>query len=221
MHNLTSLIRSPEVIFYDYLKAMVQYVRANEADSSVQETDKYLYRLLNGIKSGRSEWLAIARTILLAVDGDTKALVIDYAYNYKADQNPCIYIEFGSQSLVDRDIGVGEGDYPIFDTGEPVFTRRSEATFNFKLVSGNLIELQVLYQVLLAFFITITPELNLVGMQQINLMGGNIDKALEQIPVKTFTRMLQVKFTYETSAPSLYPGISYTNFDVDGNLVTP
>lgn len=218
MHNLTSLIKAPEVILYDSLRNALAWVKADQqANKPAQE--KYLTRLFDGIKSGRTEWLAVAQTLVLAPDGDSRQLLIDYSYNIKPNRVPTISIEFGEQSFVDRALSLDETEARRFSTGEPVYLRRSQATFVFNVVSDNLIELMVLHQLLTALLISIMPELALMGLEQASLVGEMLVKSTEQTPAQPFVRKLRAVFTYETAAPSMYKAIAWEDITLDPSLI--
>lgn len=199
----------PETIILDSLEKGLQFVRTDyqtNLDANAEQ-DSYLYRILQGIGIERYTYFTQGKKVFLAEEDDPRRLNIDLAYNMDVSKVPSVYIALANEQNGQNGLGLDEG-YQDEITNEDgttlaVFTRRKNTSYNIMVTSDNSNEVVMIYHFLYALLTSLTPHLNMRGLENISIGGQDLQLRGDLIPKHIFMRALVINLQYETSVPDL------------------
>lgn len=200
----TPLIRVPEFILFTHVKNLINFIRLDDTDDTV---NSYLYKLANGVGIERYDYFQQLKEIFITRDNESlKYLEVDLMFNNTRDKGPTIHVTCPSESPGQNALGNDEGsrdneeyyEEEIVTENAPVYTRRYVATYDLVIVSDNSNECVAIYHLLKALINATRPELTLLGLENIKESGNDLTPYNELMP-KMFMRTLRLSLEYETS----------------------
>lgn len=199
----------PETIILDSIQKGLQFVRTDyqtNLDANAEQ-DSYLYRILHGVGIERYTYFIQGKKVFLAEEDDPRLLNIDLAYNMDVSKVPSIYIALANEQNGQNGLGLDEGFQQDLEnedgTTSPVFTRRKNTSYNVMITSDNSNEVVMIYHFLYALLTSLTPHMNMRGLENISIGGQDLQLRGDLIPKHIFMRALAINLQYETSVPDL------------------
>lgn len=199
----------PEAIILDSLEKGLKFVKADYATNVAANTeqDSYLHRTLQEIGIERYSYLTQGKKVFLAEEDDPRKLNIDLAYNMDVSKAPSIYIALANEQNGQNGLGLDEGYQEGFENKDgtitPTFTRRKNTSYNIMITSDNSNEVVMIYHFLYALLMSITPHMNIRGLENISIGGQDLQLRGDLIPKAIFMRALAINLQYEISVPDL------------------
>lgn len=199
----------PETIILDSLEKGLKFVRADYAANLAANTeqDSYLYRILHGVGIERYTYFTQGKKVFLAAEDDPRLLNIDLAYNMDASKVPSVYVALANEQNGQNGLGLDEGFQQDIEnedgTTSPIFTRRKNTSYNVMITSDNSNEVVMIYHFLYALLTSLTPHMNMRGLENISIGGQDLQLRGDLIPKHIFMRALAINLQYETSVPDL------------------
>jgi hypothetical protein len=123
------------------------------------------------------------------------------------DKVPSIYIALANEQNGQNGMGLDQGYQQDLENEDgstlPVFTRRKNTSYNIMITSDNSNEVVMIYHFLYALLTSLTPHLNMKGLENISIGGQDLQLRGDLIPKNIFMRALAINLQYETSVPDL------------------
>jgi len=199
----------PETIILDSLEKALQFVRTDYATNIAANTeqDSYLYRILQGVGIERYTYFTQGKKVFLAAEDDPRLLNIDLVYNMNVNKVPSVYIALANEQNGQNGLGLDEGYQQDLEnedgTALSVFTRRKNTSYNIMITSDNSNEVVMIYHFLYALLTSLTPHMNMRGLENISIGGQDLQLRGDLIPKSIFMRALAINLQYEISVPDL------------------
>ena len=120
---------------------------------------------------------------------------------------PSVYIALANEQNGQNGLGLDEGFQQDIEnedgTFSPIFTRRKNTSYNVMITSDNSNEVVMIYHFLYALLTSLTPHMNMRGLENISIGGQDLQLRGDLIPKHFFMRALAINLQYETSVPDL------------------
>lgn len=196
----------PEVVIYNALDSIVKMLRKDIKDNEADETESILYRILGvdcdgvPIIMNRVNFYKQAKALIMKVDN----LKIYIGYNLEASKMICMHILLPSEQGK-TEIGNGEGyqeDLEYNAEEELISTQQYvnqtfDSNYQIMITSDNSQEVMLWYHVLKSLFLLILDHLELKGLRNMRLSGGDIMFQDDIVPVTINHKVLNLSFTYD------------------------
>lgn len=199
------LIIIPEAIILEALEKGLKFIRT-DFNNVQDETDSYLYQLLEGVSMERYNYFKQAKAVFLCEEDNPRKLNVDFMYNMNVDKVPSIYVALSSEQNGQNGLGLDQGYMePIEkeDGSVDVFTRRENTSYSIMITSDNSNEVVMIYHIVRALLLSLTIHLNLKGLENISIGGQDLQLRADLVPKNLFMRALNVSLQYEFSTPDL------------------
>lgn len=218
-------ITVPEVIIYNALEGIVNFIRRDLKENSENEQRTWLYKLLgqdedgNPIKMNRYNYFEQAKKIF----SDVKNLKVNFGYNFEVAKIISLHIILPSESPVAPALGEDEGYQTEFDeeSGKSQFkyTQLFDTNYQIMITSDNSSETNIVYTVFKAALIAIVPQLSLLGLMNPKYSGNDIMFNDGMMPQGIFHKVLNLTFQYELTVPQLGLASIFNGFRPDGHPI--
>lgn len=198
----------PEVIIKDALENIIRYIRTDLKNNPLDETQTILYKILGvteegkPIKMNRYNFFDQARKMFEKVG----SLTVNFGYNLDVSQDISLHIILPAEQPVNPALGEDEGYGDELDDQGKVqqkFVQLFNSNYQIMITSSNSTEVNVIYNVLKAMFIAITPHLSLMGLLNPKVSGNDVVFQDDLIPPTIYHKALNLTFTYELIVPQL------------------
>lgn len=193
----------PEFLLLEIIKLGLKFI-AVDLDEQVDETNSYLYQILQGQELERYNHFDQAKNILIREEDDPRLLNVDLMYNMDFDRVPSIYVSLSGEQHSQNNLSVEQSSEPIYQENsyQEVFTRRKNANYGIYIVSDNSNEVNLLYHIIDCIILSSTIHLSLVGLYNLTQGGQDIQIDSDKIPKHIFIKTLNIGMQYKRSAPS-------------------
>lgn len=199
-----SAILIPEVLLNNSLNSIIKLIRTDLLKNAADETKTILYKLLGEDEEGAvfkmNNYIFYKQA--KKIFSNPQNLSINLGYNPEAAKIISLHILLPSESSVPTSLGSDEG-YMENET-ENTFTQLFKSTYQIMITSDNSSETMVVYSVLKAMLIAITPHLETMGLRIPEVSGNDIVMQNEYAVASIFHKVLNISFTYELTVPQLY-----------------
>ena len=200
----------PEIILQDSVNKILAIVRADYGNVG-QESDSLLYKILNGLRVLNYDMYEQAKTVILTEPNkDPRHIEVLLSYNPQDQRYPSVHITLPSEATGTGQTGVdglGFGENDEDDNPSDVateysktFNRSFQAVYNIVILSDNRNEVTLIYHLLKAGLVALNEHLQLSGLENIMLGGGDLSFK-DQVPPGLFFRAISCKFFYDVNVP--------------------
>jgi hypothetical protein len=200
----------PEDRVFYFIKFSIEALEQDLRDC-VDERKSVLYRLYSEVDSSikgvdQIEWYKQAKELFLRDKLHPKKIQTRMHFDASMASVPAIHINLPGEQAINDGIGVDKGYMPgSYD--EPgnyqhTHTRGFQTNFNIVITSDNEIETLILYHTIRASFISMMDYLEIWGLRNIKLSGGDLQFNPEFVPPHLFIRYIGLNFFYEVDVPS-------------------
>ena len=218
-------ITTPEVIIYNALEGIVNFIRKDLELNKDNEQKCWLYKLIgededgNPIKMNRYNYFTQAKKIF----SDVKNLKVNFGYNFEVAKIISLHIILPSESPIAPTLGEDEG-YQVErdeETGKSQFkyTQMFDTNYQVMITSDNGSETNIVYTVIKAALIAIVPQLSLLGLMNPKYSGNDIMFNDSLMPAGLFHKVLNLSFQYEMVVPQLALANVFNGFRPDGHPI--
>jgi len=200
-----SLIKIPEYILLSTVRIILNFI-ASDYNGVTDKTQSVLYQLIGGLQVDKYVSFDQAVAIFITAQTGPREINTNLIYNMELNSVPSIYISLPSESSGQNSIGNSEGFQPnILNQGnyQSVYTRRFQPSYQIVITSDNSNEVVIIYHVLRAFLISLTAQLEFLGLQNLQLSGNDIGQN-GQLSPNSYYKGINLSFFYDTSSMSLY-----------------
>lgn len=200
------MIILPEQILYNHLSVGLKTI-IQDYEDSVDKSDSFLYELLNGLTLDSGyDFYEQGKSLLLRKRSDPNKLDIRMFFDLSRASIPTIHITLPSENSdgpngIGFDQGYAEDVWSNDETTKRVKnTRAFNTSYNIVCTSKNTYEVIILYNIVKALFITFIDSLELSGLRNSKISGGDLNLAdYESGPNPFFARGIQLNIFYEFS----------------------
>ena len=227
----------PEYKMLDLVTKAVNFIREDYNGQS-DKTQSWLQRVLTA-GSGTNRYDVVAQAVEVFINrdvADPKYLEVNLMFNMQREGAPTIHITLPSEQTQTGGNGIGmdegdeenilidstfngDGSLNVIGSITPVYTRRDSSTYNIVITGDNSNEVILIYRVLKALIIALTPSFSLAGFQNIVLGGQDLQLQSTMVPKNIYMRAITVKVEFEISVPSIFPYPILDNFNAVGTPV--
>lgn len=195
----------PEILLYRVLESGLSLLRE---DAQINN-GKYINQLFDGVFQGKHIYGKEAINLFRRREGDDPRYV-DLRLFFDANKAsiPTIHITLPQEDASDdiNSIGAGEDGYStVFSEDEGVFSenkqRNFRSTFRLIITSDNHRETLIIYHTIKALLIATLPYIDIAGLRNPKLGGGEIKIDPSIIPSGIYTRAITISCYTEISVP--------------------
>lgn len=198
----------PEKKLFDILQHVLTSIQT-DFYNNINEEDTLLYQMFQetNFKELDINYYKEAKEIFLRKQDHPRKLEIRQFFDADRANIPTIHINLPSDSPIFDALGVDSGYIPnmLFDQGKEasvIHTRRFNAVYQIIITSENANEVIIIYHTLRAFLISMLELLDINGLQNPKLGGGDIQFNSDIVPQRVFIRAITINCFYEVSIPS-------------------
>lgn len=199
----------PEKKLFDIIQYILNTIRL-DFESNVNEKDTLLYQMFQETKFKELDidYYKEAKEIFLRSKDHPRKVEVRQFFDVDRASIPTIHINLPSDSPIFDALGVDAGYIPGITFGKEteisqVHTRRFNAVYQIIITSENVNEVILIYHTIRAFLISILDILDVNGLQNPKLGGGDIQFNADIVPPRVFMRAITINCFYEVSIPSL------------------
>lgn len=205
------MILIPEDRIFYFLKFCVNII-SQDLKECTDERNSVLYRLysttntsIKGIEE--IDWYKQAKELFLRDYSHPRKIQTRMHFDASIASAPTIHINLPGEQTVNNGIGVDKGyqlgTYDENNNFQHTHTRGFQSNFNIIITSDNEIEVLILYHTLRACLISALDYLDINGLRDGKLSGGDLQFNPELVPPHLFIRYIGLNFFYEVDVPSL------------------
>lgn len=213
MENKFKGILVPDVLIYNIITSIFKIIREDYINESIDER-RMLYSLFKkgenneDIKFEQFDYYKQAKEIF--IDKTPKVFL---GYNMEVSGTGCVHILLPNENANPLAIGgdVGYQDFIRYTDHEDeegvykeIFTQDWNTTFNLLITSENTFEAILIYNLLKASFLSLTPNLELAGFRLLKPSGSDLNIQSNMVPTHIFHRSLMINFSYEFNVPNMF-----------------
>ena len=194
-----SAILIPEVAIYNLLESIVKLLRKNLKEQQ-EEKQSILYKILGEdddnkpIKINTYAFFNQAKNVLLRTNG----IKINFGYNMEVAKDISFHIILPSETSDPAPIGNNNG-YLEEESTEEKHTNSFNSTYQIMITSNNASEVTTMYHLLKAMLVSLSDQVELLGLQNATISGNDIVFQDDKIPVNIFHKVLNISFKYEVT----------------------
>lgn len=202
-------INISELVVFNTVKGVLTYIR-EDWKSNTDKTQTFLYDLWNGVKIGANyDCYSQVQELFLKEDAEQRVLDVRLFFDAARAPIPTIHITLPSETGGGDGIGVDVGyEEPEFDdvAGEfkLVNNRMFNASYNIVISSDNSMEVVMIYHTLRAALISAFEHIELAGLRNPKLSGGDLNINSDLIPPNIFMRVITISAAYDIAIPQLF-----------------
>lgn len=216
------MMNIPQIALLETIKILLEVIRRN-SESNVNTPEKtLLYHLFHSEVHGKYSFLDQANDLFLRGIDHPKKISMHLSYDRAVASTPSIAVTLPTESDSLLGIGNNEGTENVVVIGDrrvPVFRRNFDGRINLVITSDNEIEILLIYEVLRALLLTMSPHLELqFGLQNVRFSGQDISMPMEGAPFTFQSRVLQLSFTYAVSVPAVFNYSQISQLLFQGNI---
>lgn len=199
----------PEIILLESYKKALSYIRNDYKNNLEDPTQSYLGLLLgNSSAIQRYNLLEQAKALFITTEDDPRNLDVNLFFNAKRASIPTIHITNPAESPIHDSLSIGEGiQDTLFDNDnkeyKKVFNRRFVSKYSIVITTDNTNEVILLYKVLQSITISMIEHLQLAGLENIKMSGGEINLKSDLIPINIFIKTIGLSFECDIPAIQL------------------
>ncbi len=221
----------PDIILVDCLNNGLKAIRTdyNSAVAAGNEQNSILYLMYNCLALGKYIVYDNLKNLIINTTEDPRFIDVKLSYDHDSQKPISVHISLPSESDKNNSLSIGQGDneeqsYDANNDGLPetnraIFSRRFQSTYHVVIVSDNKNEVIVLYSLFKMLIIASINHLELSGLQNIKLGGGDV-RLNEGQPERRFIRPITISFEYETVAPELIINAIISQFTYQVTLLS-
>lgn len=203
------MIVIPDIIILQSIKSVLKKIRDDYNVNIATPEKSILFKLLNGNNLQRFKMFEEAVKIIMTTENDPRHLDANLYFNAKRASIPTLHITLSSENLTNNALGQSLGYQDTLYSQDltnfqDVWNRRFSANYSLIITSDNMNEVILLYNLWKSILISITYHLNLSGLENIKLSGGNIQINSNLVPENIFSRSIGINFEYDTKAIDLF-----------------
>ena len=216
----------PEMVIYQTLENITEYIRRDIAAHTNDESVTVLYRLLglddenNPMKMNRYNYFVQAKKIF----SNPKNLSVNFGYNFEVAKIISFHIILPSEQQMPPAIGEDEGYLTETDENgntQLKFCQMLSSTYQIMITSDNMSEVNLIYHVYKSLLIALVPHLSLKGLLNPKMSGNDIVFQDDTMPMGIFHRVLNLSFEYELVIPQILLRGLVTSISFNGSPIIP
>lgn len=216
----------PEMVIYQTLENITEYIRRDMAAHADDESVTVLYRLLglddenNPMKMNRYNYFVQAKKIF----SNPKNLSVNFGYNFEVAKIISFHIILPSEQQMPPAIGEDEGYLTETDEDgntQLKFCQMLSSTYQIMITSDNMSEVNLVYHVYKSLMVALVPHLSLKGLLNPKMSGNDIVFQDDTIPMGIFHRVLNLSFEYELVIPQILIKGLVTSINFNGSPIIP
>lgn len=207
------LITVPEFILHTTLENTLKFIREDYKlfkDQNKPE-QSYIHKLCFELGFQRYNYIEQAVAVFTASNEDNRHLTLDLMFNMTSDSPPSIHITMPSETPGQNALGMGEDSNDNFlnyqevdneqvsDTVQSIFNRRYRANYDILILSDNSNEVVMLYHVVKALLVALSPQFTLLGLENITFGGQDLQAYADLAPKNLFMRAVRLGLEYNSS----------------------
>lgn len=202
-------INISEIVLFNTIKSILAYIR-EDYDSTTDKTQSFLYNLLGEVKIGELyDCYEQGKAMFIQKNDNPRYLDVRLFFDASRASIPTIHItlpnETGSGDGIGVDIGYEEAEFDdVRGEYREVNNRMFNATYNVIITSDNTMEVVIMYHVLRASLIAAFAHMELSGLRNPKLSGGDLSINPDLVPIGIFMRSIAINASYEISVPELF-----------------
>lgn len=216
------LILVPEFVLLEQIQKALKGIRI-DYNVAADKDLSWLGLVLKDIGYERYEFLKQASQVFIVDEKDARHLTVDLGFNMTRDSGSSIHITMPSESPSQNAIGNDEGSLPEVFTGtdyQKVYNRRYQATYDIVVTSDNSNECLLVYHVIKALLVSLTIQLNILGLENIAFSGQDLQPYADLVPKNIFIRSVRLRVEYESATPTFEKYPTAAGIIFDGKVVS-
>jgi len=175
----------------------------NDYDEKVDKTKTLLYNMYNGQIFGKFNYYNEAVSLFTKDIDDPSKIETRLFFDLSRASIPTIHITLPNESKGEMDgIGVDLGYADVIENVDGFMepnTRSFSTQYRIVFTSNNTFEVLLMYYTIRAFMIGIFESIELAGLRNLKLSGGDLNINPQLVPPGIFLRALNLNFNYEVS----------------------
>ena len=202
------MIFIPEVILFNLIKGLLTYIEEDFNQNG--EEKSILYKLLYGNKITNFDFYEEGKKLFLRSKDDSRKIDVRLFFSAERASMPTIHLTLPSEEKGSMDgIGFDQGYSPdeidqIKGNVIPFYTRSFSTTYNLVITSNNTWEVILMYSVLKSLLIGAVDSIELDGLRNPRLGGGDLQLNSDLIPPEVFIRTITLSVEQEQSVPRIF-----------------
>ena len=199
----------PEMVIYQTLENITEYIRQDLKNHSANDEGTFLYRLLgldddgNPMKMNRYNYFVQAKKIF----SNPKNLDVNFGYNFEVAKIISFHIILPSEQPSSAAIGEDEG-YLTEEEDESgkvqmKYCQMFSSNYQIMITSDNMSEVNLVYHIYKSLLVALVPHLSLKGLLNPKFSGNDIVFQDDTMPMGIFHKVLNLHFDYELVVPQL------------------
>lgn len=207
------MLISPEIIIFSFLNSSLKFLET-------QKGSDWLEKLFGTLSLDRYSFKNQSKTIFSRRVDDPRKITVDLSYNKKQDKPISIFLSLGSESSSSSSsMGVGYSEEYISNTNsiQNSYNRRFEQNLSIFIYSDNSNETLIVYNVFKSLLILTQQYLDLEGLNNLTISGGDITQYPDFIPKTFFYRVISLRFSYESKIPGIDNQVLINCLKLDSN----
>jgi hypothetical protein len=198
-----SAIIIPEYVINGILQSILEVLKFDIDSHSGNKKESYLYSILgrdednNELKMNRYNFFEQAADLFSKND----RLKVNYGFNLEIAQDLSLHIILPSENGKDASLGADEG-YLTSEDGIVHRTQGFYSNYQIMITSSNSSEVLLVYHVLKSFLILLLPTIDLLGLRNPKIGGGEVMLNQEYVPAHIFSKVINLSFSYDVTIPT-------------------
>lgn len=196
-------IQMPEVTISRALNAIVRTIRDDlQYDTDKDKTNTILFQLL-GLNADEKPVRMNAYNYFkqaCRMFENPENMKVYIGYNMRVTTGIAMHIILPGEQFSSEPLGAGQDWNP--DIADFEYSQFSDATYQILITSDNSNEAMVTYNVMKAMLLMFVPNLDIAGLMNPKLSGGDIIMQGDIVPPTIFHKALTLSFQYQLTVPS-------------------
>lgn len=218
----------PEIVLFNVVEGLLKHVKQDIADNAADETNSFLYRILQGVKDRKHDYYVEAKNLFSREEDNPRAIRTRMFFDAQEANIPTVHITMPQEQYAQNENSIGVGEDPKDTwynsaTNEitPSRERHFDTTFHVIITSDNHREVLIIYHVVKSLMIAALSEINLMGLEDPKLGGQDIRPKEDIVPPHIFMRGVSVNVSYDVTVPRFFPEELIRQLIITGVPVDP
>lgn len=218
-------IVSPDIVFFNTCDILLKQIR-QDWNNHTDKSQTLLGKMLIGTNIGKYQLFEQAQTVFLQPDDNPRKLDVRMGFDTQRADIPTLHITLPREQPAEDGIGIDEGFGDTFYNDDDkeytkTFTRRFSTNYSVMITSDNRNEVVLVYNVFRALLISAFDHMQLSGLENIKLSGGDLQINDRLAQNNIFMRSINVNFSYDLTVPDFFDNAMVQQLNFTGTALDP
>lgn len=222
---MSSTLIIPETIVHDTVVKIFRFIENNYTDNLATPSKSFLHRLVKSLSLQKYDFYDQGKAVFVKLQDDSRKVRVNMFFNAEKANIPSVHIMYLGDTSMEDGINLNEGFRDSEIDSDPsisqietiyrnTYTRRSKGKINIVITSDNTNEVILMYHLLTSLLESTIIHMNMCGLENIIISGGDIHLNEEIVPKNVYARNIQLTFEFEKAAISIIQekGINFIKF---------